>query len=104
MYAALGIEKGSISEVFDHMAHPYTRGLFASLPQLDTKRGKLNAIKGSVPPITHFPQGCRFHPRCPYVMPKCCFEPIPDFRIESENHTTKCVLYDGTEESLKVLR
>ncbi|HRD54955.1 MAG TPA: ABC transporter ATP-binding protein [Parachlamydiaceae bacterium] len=96
MYAAMGIESGSVAEIFDHMAHPYTIGLFKSRPDQNSKKGELAAIKGSVPPITNYPKGCRFHPRCPFVMERCKLGEIPDFIIGgNEKHKAKCLLYDG---------
>lgn len=98
MYAAMGIESGSVLDIFDHMAHPYTSGLFKSRPSEDSKKGDLLAIKGSVPPITQYPIGCRFHPRCPFVMEKCKHGEIPDFIIkDSLSHKVKCLLYEPKE-------
>lgn len=100
MYASQGVEKGNVFQIFEHMSHPYTIGLFQSRPTLTTPRGSLKAIKGSVPQVTHYPKGCRFHPRCPFAMPKCREGEVPNFTIaEQENHIAKCWLYDGTEES-----
>jgi len=99
MYAAQGVEKGSALQIFDHMAHPYTQGLFAARPALHAAGEKLHPIKGNVPSPAHFPEGCRFHPRCPYVMPKCHHGPVPDFILPPE-HLSKCWLQDGSEESV----
>lgn len=104
MYASQGVEKGSVRQIFDHMSHPYTIGLFNSRPTLETKSGELQAIKGSVPSLTNYPQGCRFNPRCPFVMEKCKQGKVPDFEIMGErNHLAKCWLYDGSEESAQKL-
>lgn len=98
MYAAQGVERGEVNTIFDHMAHPYTIGLFKSRSHAKSKRGQLEAIKGSVPTVTHYPQGCRFHSRCPFVMPKCRHGEVPDFDVEP-GHVAKCWLHDGSEES-----
>ena len=100
MYAAQGIEKGSTLQIFDHMAHPYTQGLFAARPSLHQAKDKLHPIKGSVPSAGHFPEGCRFHPRCPYVMERCRHGAVPEFEVKNHDHTAKCWLLDGSEESL----
>jgi peptide/nickel transport system ATP-binding protein len=101
MYAAQIMERGSVFQIFEKMAHPYTLGLFQSRPSLTTPRGKLQAIKGTVPPLTDYPKGCRFHPRCPFVMPKCHHGDVPNFVVDGAyDHLSKCWLYDGTEESL----
>ena len=99
MYVAQGIEHAFVGNLFDHPAHPYTIGLFQSRPSLENRRGKLHPIAGQVPSFRHIPSGCRFHPRCPYVMPKCCRGPVPDFVIEHPSHIAKCWLYDGSKES-----
>lgn len=99
MYAAEAVERGTVVQLFDNMSHPYTMGLFKSRPSLDAKKGSLKAIKGNVPSFTHFPLGCRFHSRCPYVMNKCHHGAVPDFMV-SESHLAKCWLHDNTEESL----
>lgn len=102
MYAAQAVERGDVFQIFDHMAHPYTIGLFHSLPSEHTQRGQLKPIKGNVPSLTHYPKGCRFHPRCPFVMEKCKTGSVPDFVIDgSEKHLSKCWLYDGSEESAR---
>lgn len=99
MYAAQAVEKGNVYDVFDRMAHPYTRGLFNSRSVLQTPQKPLNPIKGSVPSITHYPKGCRFHPRCPFMMDKCSHGEVPDFKLGEHGHWVKCLLYDGSEES-----
>lgn len=99
MYTAQGIEKGEVEEIFDYPSHPYTIGLFQSRPSVQTRKKKLNSIRGSVPPLGHIPPGCRFHPRCPFVMPKCRQGDVPDFTIHHPTHQAKCWLYDQTEES-----
>lgn len=100
MYLAQGVERGFVKEIFDHRAHPYTMGLFDSRPSIQTHRGKLRSIPGSVPSFNHIPPGCRFHTRCPFAMPKCRQGPVPDFVIDgSPTHQAKCWLYDQSPES-----
>lgn len=99
MYLAQGIEKGNAETIFNHPAHPYTIGLFQSRPSIENRRGKLHPIPGQVPSFRHIPSGCRFHPRCPYVMSKCCHGPVPNFTTDYPGQAAKCWLYDGTEES-----
>lgn len=99
MYAAQAVEYGSVFSVFDYMSHPYTKGLFASRPSNHQAQKFLYSIKGSVPPPTEFPKGCRFHPRCPYVMDRCVNEEPPNFNAPvseglHRNHVAKCWLYD----------
>lgn len=104
MYTAQCIERGAVLEIFDHRAHPYTMGLFDSRPSVQMKKGKLTSIRGTVPPLNHLPSGCRFHPRCPFAMPKCKKGTVEDFVIDGRpTHKAKCWLYDGTEESAQSL-
>lgn len=103
MYAAQDVERGDVRTIFKEMSHPYTRGLFESRPSVFQPQSVLKVIKGSVPPPARFPSGCRFHPRCPYMMEKCKTTLVPNFTL-SENHVAKCLLYDGTEESEKRVR
>ncbi len=93
MYAAQVVEKGSAGQIFRHMSHPYTQGLFASRPSLTDPRKKLQGIPGSVPPPNKFPSGCRFHPRCPYAMEKCTRGEVPSFEIAPHHHAA-CWLYE----------
>lgn len=100
MYASQGVEKAEAVELFDHMAHPYTIGLFQSRPSPERHQKRLYSIKGNVPSLTHYPQGCRFHTRCPFVMPKCKQGRVPDFLVNDlPSHYAKCWLLDGSVES-----
>jgi oligopeptide/dipeptide ABC transporter ATP-binding protein len=74
MYAGRVAEQADVLELFDDPRHPYTAGLFDSLPRLDLGRGvspRLRPIEGSVPDPLHFPSGCRFHPRCRFAFEPC---------------------------------
>ena len=93
MYAGQVVERGNTEQIFTHMSHPYTQGLFASRPSLTDPQRKLQGIPGSVPPPNKFPSGCRFHPRCPYVMEKCKVGKVPQFTI-SPHHLAACWLYE----------
>jgi peptide/nickel transport system ATP-binding protein len=88
MYAGKVIERGPVNEIFDNPRHPYTLGLFNSLPRIDQKKGRLETIEGSVPPATHFPAGCRFRDRCKWAAEKCPEEP-PLLEIGSQ-HAVAC--------------
>lgn len=66
VYAGEVVECGSKEQIFRNPLHPYTKGLFASLPKLDDDSKRLKPIKGLPPDPTHLPQGCKFCPRCPH--------------------------------------
>jgi oligopeptide/dipeptide ABC transporter ATP-binding protein len=71
MYAGNVVERASVSALFARPRHPYTAGLFLSLPSLETEGGTLRPIEGTVPDAMNLPSGCRFHPRCPFALPVC---------------------------------
>jgi peptide/nickel transport system ATP-binding protein len=71
MYAAEIVEKGSVDQIFKRPQHPYAWGLLGSLPRLDVDVERLVQIQGQPPSLLNPPSGCRFHPRCPYVMDVC---------------------------------
>jgi len=98
MYLAQSAEQCSSTELFYHPSHPYTIGLFQSRPSLETT-GRLQPIAGSVPSFQEIPSGCRFHPRCPFVMEKCRHTQVPLFKIGQKAHYARCLLHDGTAES-----
>jgi oligopeptide/dipeptide ABC transporter ATP-binding protein len=71
MYAGRVVEVAGVRELFARPRHPYTAGLFHSLPRLDAEGERLSPIEGSVPDLLHLPPGCRFHPRCPFALERC---------------------------------
>ena len=94
MYAGEIIEHAPVQSLFAHRGHPYTEGLFESLPQVEHRGRRLKPIRGNVPAATHFPTGCRFHPRCPYMMEHCKTEHPPLFAL-SPQHASACWLHDA---------
>ncbi|HET7601530.1 MAG TPA: ABC transporter ATP-binding protein [Gemmatimonadales bacterium] len=90
MYAGQIIETAPTRVLFDQPSHPYTQGLFASVPRLTGPVGRLMPIAGTVPPPTAWPEGCRFRPRCPIKHPKSESMP-PLLRIGAE-HEMRCWL------------
>lgn len=99
MYCSQEVEYAKVQQLFDRPAHPYTMGLLDSRPDQHLPKERLTQIRGAVPPLSNYPEGCRFHPRCPYAMQKCKAKEIPRFRVES-GHFAKCLLLDGTKESI----
>ena len=91
MYAGRIVESGSVRDVLGSPAHPYTRGLLASMPGGATGTA-LRAIDGSVPLLTALPAGCAFHPRCPDRFEPCDETPPPAY-IVGEGHDARCYLH-----------
>ena len=71
IYAGEIVEFGTVEQIFDHHRHPYTEGLFGSLPGLDDTRERLSPIPGLMPDPTNLPAGCKFNTRCPYCTEEC---------------------------------
>lgn len=94
IYAGTIIEHGSLEDVFNHPRHPYTEGLFHSLPDLDNPDVKLLPIKGLMPDPSNLPAGCAFCPRCEYAMEICKTEK-PGKSYRNGEHYVCCHLYDG---------
>ena len=90
MYAGRIVEQAPTARLFASPAHPYTRGLFASVPRLTGPRQRLLPIRGMVPSPGSWPTGCRFRPRCPQVMDRCVEEP-PE-RVVEPAQVSRCWL------------
>lgn len=93
MYAGNVVEYADKRSLFTQPRHPYTIGLFNSIPDIDGEQAELQVIKGQMPDPTNLPSGCAFHPRCPDVLP-CCSQAIPR-RIEvDQGHHVSCFLFE----------
>ena len=113
MYASKIVEYGSVEDIFHRPVHPYTKGLFKSLPRLDATHKKLEDIKGQVPNPLKFPQGCKFWPRCTLANTKCK-EKEPQLIVEdAANHfyacwrikeDSSCIISEETTKSADTLK
>jgi len=92
MYAGRLVEEAPTRALFETPAHPYTRGLFGSIPRLDRPVDRLVPIGGSVPAPAAWPSGCRFHPRCPDAVPRCAVEE-PGPAQTGPGHRVRCWLH-----------
>lgn len=97
MYAGEIVECGSLRDVFENPKHPYTMGLFGSIPSLDEERTRLTPIKGLMPDPTNLPSGCKFNPRCPHAT-ELCSKQIPKDTEVSKGHLVKCLITEGLVE------
>lgn len=88
IYAGEIVEFGTVEQIFDHHRHPYTEGLFGSLPGLDDTRERLSPIPGLMPDPTNLPEECKFRTRCPYCTDECKQEQkLMDI---GEGHVVRC--------------
>ncbi len=92
MYSGNIVEKGTLEDVFNRTKHPYTEGLFNSLPNINDRKAMLTPIKGLMPDPTNIPAGCPFHPRCPY-MDNDCKKP-QTAKVISSTHYVRCSAYE----------
>jgi oligopeptide/dipeptide ABC transporter, ATP-binding protein, C-terminal domain len=99
MYAALVAEQAPVDNLFKRPHHPYTWGLLGSLPRLDADVERLVQIQGTPPSLLNPPQGCRFHPRCPYVM-EICKTTVPELLPVGHDaeHLQACHLDEETKD------
>ena len=93
MYAGQIVESGSLEDIFDHCRHPYTKGLFGSLPGR-SRSVRLTPIPGLMPDPAKLPAGCRFHPRCPLAQEKCK-DHVPVEQEVSAGHCVRCLFADS---------
>ena len=93
MYAGSIVEQGTLDEVFNNTKHPYTEGLFNSLPNIRNRTAKLQPIPGLMPDPSNLPEGCAFAPRCKYAGPDCtCARPAET--MVSDTHMVACSAYN----------
>jgi len=92
IYAGEIVEYGNLREVYKYTAHPYTEGLFGSIPSLTADVSRLKAIDGMMPDPTQLPKGCKFYDRCQYAVPECQ-ESVPAMITIAGTHQVRCIRY-----------
>ncbi|MBQ2650939.1 MAG: ABC transporter ATP-binding protein [Clostridia bacterium] len=98
MYLGQIVEEASTEELFKNPLHPYTQGLLACIPRLDSVRGQpLHVIEGVVPPLSKVPEGCHFCTRCPYADDRCRTQVPPAVEVRP-GHKAKCWKYVENQE------
>jgi peptide/nickel transport system ATP-binding protein len=99
MYAANVVEQANVHDLFNRPQHPYTWGLMGSLPRLDADVERLTQIPGQPPSLLRPPRGCRFHPRCAYVM-EVCKTTVPQLEPTDRDsaHLQRCHLDQETKD------
>ena len=93
MYAGRVVEHGTLEDIFEATAHPYTEGLFGSLPNIQNRTARLKPIPGLMPDPTNLPTGCPFHPRCKYAT-ELCSQRLPKKTQLSDTHSVCCLAYE----------
>lgn len=93
MYAGRIVEQGTLEDVFNRTMHPYTEGLFNSLPNIRNRQRMLKPIQGLMPDPMDLPPGCSFASRCNYAG-EDCLKAVPELRTVSDTHKVRCVAYD----------
>ena len=97
MYSGRIVEQGTTYQLFSDPKHPYSWGLFDSIPRIEDERGvRLTPIKGQPPNLARMPRGCKFNPRCPYAFDRC-FEEEPPLIPLASGQTVRCWLYDNSD-------
>lgn len=97
IYAGTIVEDSGVEDIYEKPLHPYTVGLFDSIPSLDEDVDRLTVIPGATPDPSNLPDGCRFHPRCKKCM-DICRTKFPEMREVKPGHFVACHLYDGVGE------
>ena len=97
MYAGEVVESGYIRDVYQNTQHPYTKGLFGSIPDLESTAKRLKPIKGLMPDPTNLPKGCKFHPRCPEATAMCS-KVKPEPVLTESGHMVSCLMCQETDE------
>ena len=98
MYAGRVVEQAPVLELFDHPAHPYTQGLFASMPRIGKSVEDLTPIPGMVPALDQLPEGCAFQERCPHTTARCR-EELPPWSPVGDDHYSRCWRHAPTPET-----
>ena len=93
IYAGRVVEHGTLEDIFDHTLHPYTKGLFNSLPNMEDRGARLKPIPGLMPDPSRLPKGCAFADRCEYATERC-FQERPAAVHRTEEHLVACHLYN----------
>ncbi len=93
MYAGRIVEYGDAESIYSEPLHPYTQGLIKAFPSIKASRTRMSSIPGTPPDLLNPPPGCRFHPRCPYIMDVCSKVVPPLQKAGKGDHMVACHLY-----------
>ncbi len=99
MYAGRIVEHGTLEDIFNNTRHPYTEGLFGSIPNIENRTSMLRPIPGLMPDPTDLPPGCAFAPRCAYAS-EACTKQVPEQRWVNDTHMVACRAYEDKDFAL----
>ncbi len=94
IYAGEIFEYGTLDDIYNNTKHPYTKGLFGSIPNFYEKTARLKPIPGLMPDSSNLPEGCKFSPRCEHATDECRSGDIPTYEV-NPGHMVKCILMKG---------
>jgi oligopeptide transport system ATP-binding protein len=97
MYAGRVVEEASVWDIFERPYHPYTLGLLEAMPSLEGQTGRLQTIKGVIPNLLNKPEGCLFHPRCPFATEQC-YKNEPNVEVVDNGRRVACWHYNKLQE------
>ena len=100
MYAGRIVEEGTAEDIFNETLHPYTEGLFNSLPNIQDRQVRLQPISGLMPDPSNLPKGCAFADRCPYAT-EACRDRQPEQKMVSQTHMVACTAYENPDFHIK---
>jgi len=90
MYAGRIVEQGPSQDIISRAGHPYTKGLIDSMPRIEHRKQRFNAIEGRTPLFSDLPRGCKFHPRCRFKVDRCV-EQEPALANLTSSHASRCI-------------
>lgn len=103
IYAGEVVEYGSLEHIYRNPQHPYTNGLFGSLPDISKDVEFLSPIEGLMPDPAALPSGCKFNPRCKYACPLCA-ERAPVLTETEPGHFVRCLIYENALDVKEVVK
>ena len=104
MYAGRVVERATVGDLFYRPRHPYSLGLLQAMPKVTGALGALGAIPGSPPDLVRLPPGCKYHPRCAFMVEACKAEDPPLLAVDTPAHDAACIRWEAVAERVGDLR